>query len=667
MKVRKLPLMILFFVFILLASNSFGKVMINEIMPNPYEEPDLEWVELYSNESVNLTEWVIGTSSKNYTFSSNFTGFLVLACNKTRLKGKFENISEPIIDLNCSGYWLKNENGDIFLYDENGSLVDSYFWDDAKENKSIGRFPDGLNWGEELIPTPGKPNMILQENLVIEVSSTNFVSGILAKDLFKLKIENKKEIEGTCERKNKVEVVYNITFPNGSVIKTDKFEVEVGCLKYSGTGEWIPGNPGKYIICGKIVNSSVNETNFSDNFVCENVTVLESPIKVLSIPEKAKFGDFRFVELEINSTSFNFSEIRILVYGKSSRIVANLDSSKITRFSDCKGDLSVDVALNDSNKILVLVPFFLYPNCDNYYKDGNYEVAVRICKSNRNDFEKFMEFAFPLKVSGRNDNICPKVESKTVYRYIEKPKITEKEFQIIYSPDKVKVGEEFYLRVKIENPANVSKNFTLYSYVFNGRKLISEGWNGEEWKKTWNANKVNVFLLSRESKIVELRNRIKKGIQPGNYTLRVRIVGFKDLDRNLRVEEGVLAVNASLKCFQRNGSILLQITNFGRSYNFTLLILRETLKTRKLYLDSNQTLNLSFNKFPRLFVLVGDDKVLGKCRVKNLENKTSEKQHEAKIVGRVAEVSENLVARFACSLLKEIRDLVNRIFTSNVL
>ena len=101
---RKLPLMISLFVPILLASNSFGKVVINEIMPNPWEEPDLEWVELYSNESVNLTEWVIGTSSKNYTFSSNFTGFLVLACNKTRLKEEFENVSEVIIDLNCGRY-----------------------------------------------------------------------------------------------------------------------------------------------------------------------------------------------------------------------------------------------------------------------------------------------------------------------------------------------------------------------------------------------------------------------------------------------------------------------------------------------------------------------------------------------------------------------------------
>lgn len=440
---RKLPLMILFFVFILIASNSFGKVMLNEIMPNPSEEPDLEWVELYSNESVNLTEWIIGTSSKNYTFSSNFTGFLVLACNKTRLKEEFENISEPIIDLNCSGYWLKNENGDIFLYDKNGSLVDSYFWVDAKENRSIGRFPDGLNWGEELIPTPGKPNMILQENLVIEVSSTNFVSGILAKDLFKLKIENKKEIEGSCERKDKVEVVYNITFPNGSVIKTDKFEVEIGCLKYSGTGEWIPGNPGKYIICGKIVNSSVNEINFSDNFVCENVTVLESPIKVLSIPEKAKFGDFRFVELEINSTSFNFSKIRILVYGKSSRIVANLDGSKITKFSNCKGDLSVDVALNDSNKILVLVPFFLYPDCDNYYKDGNYEVAVRICKSNRNDFEKFMEFAFPLKVSGRNDKFVRKLKVRLFIDTLKNQRLQKKSFKSFILQIKLKLVRNF--------------------------------------------------------------------------------------------------------------------------------------------------------------------------------------------------------------------------------
>ena len=190
--------------------------------------------------------------------------------------------------------------------------------------------------------------------------------------------------------------------------------------------------------------------------------------------------------------------------------------------------------------------------------------------------------------------------------------------------------------------------------------MISEGWNGEEWKKTWSANKVNVFLLPHESKIVELRNRIKKDTQPGNYTLRVRVVEFGDLDKNLRVEEDS-AVNASLKCFQRNGSILLQITNFGRSYNFTLLIINQTLGTRNFEIDKNKTLNLTFEITPKLFVLVGNDRVLGKCRIQNFENKTIGKKIGNKVSGRMVEISETSAPRLVDFFFEKIRNLIKTI------
>jgi hypothetical protein len=55
------------------------------------------------------------------------------------------------------------------------------------------------------------------------------------------------------------------------------------------------------------------------------------------------------------------------------------------------------------------------------------------------------------------------------------------------------IGEEFEVVVKIINSVNETKDFTVYSYVFKGKKPASEGLAGGKWSGAWSANKMAVL------------------------------------------------------------------------------------------------------------------------------------------------------------------------------
>lgn len=88
---------------------------INEIEANPSgEDSGFEWVELYSEDNVNLEGYYLenGDGGK-YNLSSSFSGYLI---------------------INFSGRWLDNQNETVYLK-LNGEIIDeSENFDDSKNN-----------------------------------------------------------------------------------------------------------------------------------------------------------------------------------------------------------------------------------------------------------------------------------------------------------------------------------------------------------------------------------------------------------------------------------------------------------------------------------------------------------------------------------------------------
>lgn len=137
---------------ILLSTNSFAEILINEFLPNSINT-DHEWIELFNNgtSSVNLSDFNISeeAANKNFTIGNAAIAsnqFVVLArkeavFNQTYKEGKYIVIeygtAVPLLNLNDGG-------DSIFLYNSSGTLVSSVLkYANPGENISIGRYPDG--------------------------------------------------------------------------------------------------------------------------------------------------------------------------------------------------------------------------------------------------------------------------------------------------------------------------------------------------------------------------------------------------------------------------------------------------------------------------------------------------------------------------------------------
>ncbi|MDI6806915.1 MAG: hypothetical protein QMD14_03855, partial [Candidatus Aenigmarchaeota archaeon] len=392
------------------------------------------------------------------------------------------------------------------------------------------------------------------------------------------------------------------------------------------------------------INSTVNEIDYSDNFACKNITVVENPIQILTAPSLTNFGSFNFLQVKLNSTYYSYDKIRFLVYGgygkSGSRIVADLSWNKITKYADCSGDLSVEAKLEDNRTYYFSIPFFIYPNCNNYYSPSDYMVTLRTCSPSGEGYKKYIEFPLNLSITGKNERLCPTPEIRTVYK--EKNITTRpietfhKTYEIISAPDQVRVGEGFQVIVRIENVDNITKNFTAYSYVYSGRKIISEGFTGSRWLKSWTANQREITLVAGNSTILTLLNRIRLDAEPGEYILKVRIKDEEDLVKNITILPILPKVEANLTCEVRNDTLVAIIKNGQLPANFTLVEIQESLERKVINLNESEEVRLSFNLTTKThLLLLHDERIISNCTAE--KPKVKEKPEQQPITGHAVE------------------------------
>lgn len=135
--------------------------------------------------------------------------------------------------------------------------------------------------------------------------------------------------------------------------------------------------------------------------------------------------------------------------------------------------------------------------------------------------------------------------------YAPKKNVSEKEeyFKIISCPEEISKDSEIEIKINLENPSLDKKNYTVYSYIYEGKKPLSLGFNGENWLNTWDANKQNVSIPGNSSLNHTLKNRIANDTEPGKYKLRVRIWldGKKhDLTNDIIIKEPAKPVNQTI-------------------------------------------------------------------------------------------------------------------------
>lgn len=139
--------------FVVLVGLASAAVRINEASAQPPE-----FIELYNDNSSNisLVDWIIGDITSNDTFSLNISanGFALIV--DTNEECSYYNISnESCVALTTIGSGLNNNDEEIYLYDNNSILMDSFNWSSSTLGESW-QYCSG-NWTENP-PTPGTAN-----------------------------------------------------------------------------------------------------------------------------------------------------------------------------------------------------------------------------------------------------------------------------------------------------------------------------------------------------------------------------------------------------------------------------------------------------------------------------------------------------------------------------
>lgn len=151
-------------------------VVLNEFIPNPTgldnaSKPGGEWVELYnnSNMSFDLNGW--------YIYDSTDDGEIPINADHT-IGGTVIPAHDFLVVYRDgdSDFILNNDADSVRLFtgriSEGGILIDSYSYSSGKpEGFSFARIPDGVGAWVDPVPTPGRPNVLSGDEVVVQDES----------------------------------------------------------------------------------------------------------------------------------------------------------------------------------------------------------------------------------------------------------------------------------------------------------------------------------------------------------------------------------------------------------------------------------------------------------------------------------------------------------------
>ncbi|MBW2975919.1 lamin tail domain-containing protein [Candidatus Woesearchaeota archaeon] len=380
------------FIFLLLIQISNGAT-INEIMYNPLgNDNNMEFIEIFSCPQTDFSGYVVSDGDSNDTltlfyFNSNSNYSLIVE----------------------EGYLIKTNNASIYKIGAtigNGLSSDDtvYFYsplgilmDYAEIEPSIAdgngysmSFYNG-SWAEsrQINGTPGYKNTVSQEtnktpqkeikNIILEAYLDEVIYlGTQYTKLFNIKIENK----DNCSEKDMITVFYSIT--NSGMVKQDNFTKEVGCSSYASTGEFTPAIPGDYTLCGAIINSSINETDFSDNSVCMDFAVIDTSSAPCSIKLNITTNETMIYEAGQSikfRNSLNSEEFPFIIEYWIEDFFGNIykDSYNTTNTNEKSWKTDID----EQDRVL-FIKSIVYPKCKDSNTSDNHAEKMFIVKSETN-------------------------------------------------------------------------------------------------------------------------------------------------------------------------------------------------------------------------------------------------------------------------------------------
>src|SRR3989344_1140929 len=314
----KASIYLITFVFLI---NIVNAITFNEVNYNPIgNDNNKEYAELFSQESINLSNYTIEDLSSSDTLtllkSSNSNYYLIVE----------EGFDYSLIDANiysagpAIGNNLNNDNDQIILKDENGTIIDTFAYNSnmgANNNgKSLCKIPNSI--GDD----SGIPNGEWIE-LYNQGDSLN-VNGLTLKDSSSKTIEiNSETTQSTIIGKNSYLVVYTgskIGFLNNdkeTEISLYKNDTKIDSVSYENAKEGISFSR----IQNKMIPTEPTPNQPNSEVSSEEIQpideLVKSYIKILDIKENGNFLD---ITLEISKSNTNKEVIEIYAESEDKKV-----------------------------------------------------------------------------------------------------------------------------------------------------------------------------------------------------------------------------------------------------------------------------------------------------------------------------------------------------------
>jgi len=286
---------------------------------------------------------------------------------------------------------------------------------------------------------------------------------------------------------------------------------------------WSRMENGSWFYCGSptpgksnfFINTSVNQTNGSETNITDETCDLSLSITsdlILISGEKHTY----YLGLEDENCDQEEKEVSIEYWIED--LFGDITKSEYTTTQSmiCSKNISRQWTPKDidGSEAFYITANITNSTCNDSDHSNDFAERIVIVKGEKSDPEE-----------------CPPCETKKTACSCgpcptctyEKEEEKKEDFEIISYPEEIRKDEEIEIKIEIRNPMGQPRNYTVYSYVYEGNKPMSLGFDGKEWLNTWDANKKNVSVPGNSSVVVELNNRIAEDTTPGEYKLRVRI------------------------------------------------------------------------------------------------------------------------------------------------
>ncbi len=519
-----------FFLVMFFSSSAFAQnadIIINEIMYDPLPSDTYnEWIEIYNNgtDSVSLESWKL--------------------CDKEILSGYIDRDRGGALYLNAS---IIIPPGGYALITDGGSGTEVY------DNFTVSETALALHVDAGTICGPltndnGKP-LELMDSLGILIENITYNPSIGASG-------NGKSLER------------NSTGWFESIVEggTPGWENNISIPLVPEQNESEPDEPA--VQENETVVDDITENETIPEESAEEI-VTETPlgsteITILSAPASMHFGDYTSLHVSFFSGDSEFSEARIVAYVFSPHWISRDLSRDEETIRSAPYSTGIAAAMHNigiNTTTTAILPIFLKCNEDEKYTEGEYVLRVRLYR-NEGSWASVTETDTTLSVSGKN----PLCEKEIVYVNVpteceteeDTPEIKDEEesgfsFDV---PEVVYLDENFSTNIIIKNTGNETIFIKTYSYLYDGAKRLSYGFNGEDWGKTWDANAVQIELAENEIKNISLLNLVKNATSLEVHTYKIIV---KDVGTSKNLEEEIVLIRVEKKP-ETNKTVVVETT-----------------------------------------------------------------------------------------------------------